>query len=378
VPGARTVLQSFRAVLFLARAPLMTRRPATILALALALGLAVPGAARADTSAEQRAAAQALFDDARRLMAEKKYADACPKLEESQRIDPGLGTLLNLAECQSLTGRTASAWANFLEAAYQAKAAGQSKRENTARARAAALEPKLSKMTIIAVVPAGTKVEIKRDGSVVAASLVGTPVPVDPGEHTVSASAPGKQPWESKVRVNPDGHQVTVSVPQLEDAAAKPPPEVKPPLPPPLPPPPPPQPPPEIAPPSQPPTPPAEVKSGKAPRAAGIVLTILGAGGLGVGVAYAVIAKQKLDDSNQQGCSGNVCSGAGFDLRNTARTDGNVATGALIGGGVVTAAGVGLLIAASVIEKSGPGSAPKVSVGVDPRGGASIGLNWRF
>src|SRR5512138_2397422 len=118
-----------------------------LLAASLAAGLALAAAlpARADTTAEQRAAAQALFDDARRLMADKKYAEACPKLEESQRLDPGIGTLLNLAECQSLTGRTASAWANFLEAAYQAKAAGQAKRENTARSRAAALEPKLSR-----------------------------------------------------------------------------------------------------------------------------------------------------------------------------------------------------------------------------------------
>ncbi len=361
----------------------MTRRRTRTFALALALAVSAlaPRVARADVAAEQRATAQALFDDARKLMAEKKYAEACPKFEESQRIDPGLGTLLNLAECQAQTGKTASAWANFLEAAFQAKAAGQSKRENIARARAAALEPKLSRMTILAVVPPGAKVEIKRDGAVVSSSLVGTAVPIDPGEHTVTATGPGKAPWETKIRVNPDGHQVTVSVPQLADAGPAPPPlpvEVKPPL---LPPPSPAAPPspPVIAPPATPPTPPSEVSTGKGPRAAGIVLTIFGVGGLGTGVAFGVLAKHKYNDSNQQGCKGDVCSGAGFDLRNTAHTYGNVATGALVGGGVVGAAGVGLLIASVVIGKGAPrGSAPAVTAGVDPRGGASVGLAGRF
>jgi hypothetical protein len=364
------------------------RHRLTVTLVAAGLGVAVlaspPGerSAFAQPSPEARAAASALFDDGRRLMSENKFAEACPKLEESQRIDPGLGTLLNLAECQSQVGRTASAWANFLEAAYQAKALGQTKRENTARAHAAALEPKLSRLTILAVVPAGTKVEIKRDGSVVASSLVGTAVPIDPGEHKVSASAPGKQPWETKVTVNPDGHQVTVSVPQLEDAGPTlppPPPEVKLPVAPAPPLAPPPPPPPVIPPPSQPPTPPSEVSTGKGPRAAGVVLTILGAGGLGTGIAFAVLAKQKLDDSNAQGCKGNVCPGMSFDTRSTAATYGNVATGTLIGGGVLAAGGIGLLIGAAVISKGGSsGSAPKVTAGGDPRGGASVGLTGRF
>ena len=296
-------------------------------------------------------AAQALFDDARRLMGEKKFADACPKLEESQKLDPGLGTLLNLAECQALTGRTASAWANFLEAAYQAKAAGQTKRENTARGRAAALEPRLSKLTILAV--PGGKVEIKRDGAVVASSLVGTAVPVDPGEHVVSASAPGKKTWESKVVVKPEGHQVTISVPQLEEASIEPPPEVKPPEVKPTPPPD--VPPPEVKPlvrPEAKPLPLApDVSAGKGPRNAGVVLTVLGFGGLGVAAGFTALTKIKLDDSNAAGgCVGNVCPQSAFNDRTTARTDGNVATGAWIGGGVVAATGLALIVAAGVMR----------------------------
>lgn len=364
--------------------------PRRVLAsLVLVAAAAAPTPALADATADQRAAAQALFDDARRLMGEKKYGDACPKLEESQRLDPGLGTLLNLAECQALTGRTASAWANFLEAAYQAKAAGQTKRENTARARAAALEPRLSRLTILAVTgPAGGhpqtpggKVEIKRDGVVVASSLVGTAVPVDPGEHVVSATAPGKKAWESKVTVKADGHSFTVSVPQLEDAPAEPPPEVKPPPPPEVKPPPP----PEVKPPPQEKAPPPDVSAGKTERNAGVVLTVLGFGGLGVAAGFTVLTKIRLDDSNGPGgCVGNLCPSTAFNARNDARADGTVATGAWIGGGVVAATGLALIVASGVMRENAlKAVAPSAftvlpSATFDPARGATLGLTGRF
>ncbi len=337
--------------------------------------MGAPSPARAEATADQRAEAQALFDDARRLMADKRFADACPKLEESQRLDPGLGTLLNLAECQAQVGKTASAWANFLEAAFQAKAAGQAKRENTARTRAAALEPRLSRLTILAV--PGAKVEIKRDGAVVTSSLFGTAVPVDPGEHVVSASAPGKTPWESKVTVRPEGHQVSVSVPQLEDAAP-PPPEVKPP-PPEVKPPPPPEvkPPPSSTPEDRPP--PLETSAGKSQRTAGTVLTVVGFAGLGVAAAFTVLTKVRLDASNGAGgCVGNVCPPSAYNARNQARSYGDVATGAWSGGGVVTATGLALLVASGVIRDNALKAQLVPVATIEPGHGALLGLGGRF
>jgi hypothetical protein len=352
------------------------------------------GAARADITADQRAAAQALFDDARKLIADKKWVEACPKLEESQRLDPGLGTLLNLAECQSQIGKTASAWANFLEAAYQAKATNQAKREATARAHATALEPKLSRITILAVGAAAAGLEIRRDGVVVAASVVGTAVPVDPGEHTVSASAPGKRAWSTKVVVRADGHMASVSVPQLEDVGPGSPPGPEPPPGTPKPPPgtpranPPPQgpgAPPE--PPSQPPE--ADDAGPRGQRIGGIALVVVGAGGLAIGAAFTALASKKLNDSNAQGCNKttNVCSNpTAFGLRNDARTFGNVATGGWVAGGLVAAGGVALLVT-SVLMKPRPESpasgtsslVPNFSIfSIDGRGGATIGTSGRF
>src|SRR5258708_37106471 len=81
--------------------------------------------ALAQPSSDARAAAAALFEDGRRLMGESKYAEACPKLEESQRVDPGMGTLYQLSVCHEAIGRTASAWVGFREVAQMAGAAGQ-------------------------------------------------------------------------------------------------------------------------------------------------------------------------------------------------------------------------------------------------------------
>jgi hypothetical protein len=350
-------------------------------ALVLGATLLVPSAAGADTSADKRAAAQALFDDARRLIAEKKWSEACPKLEESQNLDPGLGTLLNLAECQSQIGKTASAWANFLEAAYQAKATNQTKRESTARAHAAALEPRLSRLTILAV-GAGAGVEIRRDGIVVALSLVGTAVPVDPGEHTVSAAAPGKRPWSTRVTVKGDAHLVSVSVPQLEDAAPG---EVPPPVPKPPPSPPTPRangvdaPPPSVV--GEPPPTAHEADTSQGPRIGGIALAALGGAGLVAGAALTGVASQKNSASDTQGCdkTTNVCmNAAALNLRNDARTFGNAATGAWVAGGVLAAGGVALIVTSTLMKKQAQPTAAAPTVSIDGHGRPVFGLSGKF
>lgn len=162
------------------------------------------------------ATARALFAEGRKLMGEKKYEDACPKFEESLRLDHGMGTQFNLAFCWEQLGRTASAWATFLDVAAAARAAGQSERETAARDRASALEPKLSRLTVRVPAPVDS-LEVTRDDVAVGRAAWGSAVPVDPGTHTLRASAPGKQPWQQQVSVA-GGSRVSVDVPKLEDA----------------------------------------------------------------------------------------------------------------------------------------------------------------
>src|SRR5260221_10377355 len=109
-------------------------------ALGAAFVLANLAPTRAFAQQRDPAAAQALFDQARALTRQGRYAEACPKLLESNRLDPGIGTQFHLAECYEQNGQVATAWATFLDVASQARAASQFDREKAATKRATQLE----------------------------------------------------------------------------------------------------------------------------------------------------------------------------------------------------------------------------------------------
>jgi hypothetical protein len=168
---------------------------------------------------EQVVAAQALFDQAKALMNAGNFADACPKLEESQRLDPSSGTLINLAECYERTGKLASAWATFLDAEVAARSSGNAARQEVAHARAFALEPRLPRIAIQVAKPDIPGLEIRRGHAVVGAPQWGVPIPLDPGEHVISASAPGHVPWSTRIVAREAAPAVTIAVPALEPHA---------------------------------------------------------------------------------------------------------------------------------------------------------------
>lgn len=166
------------------------------------------------------AAAEALFREARALMDKGKHADACPKLEEAMRLDPTGMTAFVLGECLERTGKTASAWARFAEAQEFARKKGAAAKAKEIEQRMTALEPKLARLTV-QVTKAVPGLEVRRDELAVGSGSLGSAVPVDPGEHEITAQAPGRKPWKKRVAVSA-GAKVTVEVPELEADAAKP------------------------------------------------------------------------------------------------------------------------------------------------------------
>ncbi len=195
------------------------RSPAVALALVFALqtGLLVRTARAADASAENGALASALFEEGRKLMEQGRVPEACQKFEESERLDPGGGTLLNLAACHEREGRTASAWTEFGEALAQARRDGREDRARVALQRIAALEPKLPRVTI--TVPAASDqadLEVTLDGTPVRRPAWGLGVPVDAGDHTVEAKAPGAAAWRTTLTVHASGESQNVAIPALE------------------------------------------------------------------------------------------------------------------------------------------------------------------
>jgi len=181
--------------------PLASRRARRLMfagLLACAFG-ASRGAAAAGSDAD-RLLAQSLFDQAKQLMDAGRYGEACPKLAESQRLDPAGGTLLNLALCHEEEGRLATAWADFKEALGAARRAGRPDREQAARAHIAALEPRLARLTLEVRHPDPGLV-VKIDGALVGGAAWNTATPVDPGWHEVIAAAPEKKPCSQRVEI---------------------------------------------------------------------------------------------------------------------------------------------------------------------------------
>lgn len=334
------------------------RRRAAALALGALLALAAacaPGSAQAQTGeGEKKAAAQALFDEGRQLAGAGNYAEACPKLVESLRLDPTIGTRFYLAECFERAGKLASAWTYYLEAADAAKAAGQKDREKFASERAEALRPRLPRLAL--KVPDAARavagLSVTRDGLPVGEAQWGTPIPVDLGAHTVAASAPGKQAWTARIDVGQEGQLVEVAVPPLEDVAPPPPPVVIArvvPLPPPPPPPPPPS----------------------RQRLAGFVVGGVGVAGIGVGAALGALALSKQSDSNQGHCrpTSDRCDPTGLALRQDGLLAATGSTVGFIAGGLALTTGIVLLSTAPTA------AAPAPSVALGPRGAS---LSWRW
>jgi len=292
-------------------------RPLGWIAAALVFG-ALTSATPHARAASDAATAEALFTEARGRMAHGDYAAACPELEESQRLDPGMGTLFNLGDCYEHLGRTASAWAAFLDVASQAKSQNQPAREADARARAAALAPKLAHLSLVvpAEVAKTVGLVVKRDDIDVGKPQWGLVLPIDPGDHVVTATAPGKRPWTTPVSVAP-GAKVSLELPVLVAATSAAAPE-------------------KSAP---------ERTSFGAQRAAGVAALGVGVAALAVGSIEGLMSMSKKSDGDKN-CSGAICNAQGVSDRDDARAAGNVSTVAFIVGGAMIAAGVLLYVLA--------------------------------
>ncbi|HEX7451166.1 MAG TPA: hypothetical protein VF294_02735, partial [Polyangiaceae bacterium] len=196
-----------------------------------ALLVLAPLRARAQSDTES-ALAEALYRQARELMAEGKYSEACPKLAESYRLDPGTGTLLNLATCRELEGKLATAWLLYSDALLAAQRDRRDDREQFAQQHLTELEPKLSRLTLVVAPEADDPgLDLTLDGARVAAAARGVPTYVDPGTHTVQAKAPGKRAWSQTIEIAATAEQRVVSIPKLEQALPEGPPATpKPPI----------------------------------------------------------------------------------------------------------------------------------------------------
>lgn len=288
---------------------------------AATLGL-FSGSAQGDTAADAPMA-EALFQKGTALLRSEKYAEACPLLEESQKLDPGAGTALALALCMRHVGRTATAWTFYHTAAALSEKAQRVDWAKSARKQIEDLAPELAYLSV-SLDPEAAKIPgitVLRDETSLSAAL-GTEAPIDPGIHRITATAEGYLPFSTEVQIHPKDH-TRVSIPPLvPKPIEKPIPQVAP----------------AAAKPVQPPRPSEENPS---MRTAGVVIASAGAIGLAAGAVLAGAAKWSNDQAQSLCPLAPACNDpAGLAKNADALWQADVATGLIGGGAAVSLAGI--------------------------------------
>jgi hypothetical protein len=304
------------------------RRFSCALAAVLSVLLLTEGPARAQ--AEDQAAARALFSEGRRLAESGRYAEACATFEGARKLYTSAGILLNLADCYERTGRTASAWATFGEAASVSARTNRAEEAAEGKRRQAKLESQLMRVTL-RVARDISGLVIRRDGTEVPRPAWGVPVPIDGGSHEFRADASGYVAWVQTVTVSDPGKTLTVDVPALLEAPA-----------------------PDRAPPPNPapalgkPNPLASptdssdstASPGTTQRIIGISIGGAGVVSMGVAGVLAIVAKSQFNNAEKESGTARVSDSAG------AGSMADAASVALIAGAVAAGAGVVLWLTA--------------------------------
>lgn len=325
-----------------------------------------PSVARADAPPARGAHADALFREGRTLLDAKRYDEACPKLAESQKAEPGAGTLLALALCHEGQGKTATAWSELNEAAALGKRVGRNELASAAHKRAAAMEPLLSH--VVVRVPHGEDAayDVKCDGEPIHGKQIGAPIPVDPGEHRVEVSAKGKIARTYVVRLTGAG-AVEIVVDKLEDT-----PRVVAPV---------------VATPKRasvdfvtsPPEPGAESKGG-AQRAVGLVLVGLGVAGLGTGAYFGGRALSQSAEG-RRACTTAPCPPETNDANERAKASFSMTVMTVAAGTGAIALGTIIYLMAPSASKRGAAPSKRMTARITPELGptqATLGLTGAF
>jgi hypothetical protein len=227
----------------------------------------------------------------------------CSKQEEDAK-GGDVEAKRRLGECYERAGRAAAAWSVY-------KPIGD--------ARADALEPKLGKL-VVTVEDTGP-VDVQRDGAPVAKETVGAPAAVDPGEHVVVVTAPGKKKFERRVAVAA-GETQTVTVPKLEDETKAPPP------------------------------PGEEANPGGTQRTVGVIVAIAGLVAVGTATGLALAAQSRFDDASSH-CYRGACDADGIDARKSGLNLSNASTILFVGGGAAILSGAALWLLAPRAKTTG-------------------------
>lgn len=198
-----------------------SRVPRSIARLGVLSALAASPVMLASTPARaQPSQADVLFQEGLREMREGRYADGCPHIAESHRLDPVPGALFTLAECEAAWGKTATAlthYQSFIDTLTTLPPGRRDRfgeRRSLALEKMAALATVVPELTVDVAADAPADLVVKRNGVVVARSTYGVETQVDPGDYVVTAERGGRVAWERGVHLG-ERDRARVEIPAL-------------------------------------------------------------------------------------------------------------------------------------------------------------------
>jgi tetratricopeptide (TPR) repeat protein len=273
--------------------------------------------------------ADALFKHGKKLMDEKKYADACQAFEQSMKLDPQIGTELNVGRCFEEWGKLGRALRAYQTAEKMAKAASDDRTPKIDEL-ITQLDAQVPRLTIH--VPDGADTSsVTVDGEHV--ESFSDPIVLDPGPHTIEyATARGKKKSKVVPLERGGSSEITLELPakQADHTTATT---------------------------TTPPPPPTHVDEtpdpGRGYRLGAYALGGVGVAAIGVSTYLTIAAKSKYNDALKDHCGGmtNGCDDIGLKDTHDARHQANIGTIVFIGGAAAIAGGIVLYLVQPKAEK---------------------------
>lgn len=191
--------------MYLSRRYVLGRRFGQVALLAGLALLAVPSAARAqdpapESSADALKRAREQFGQALALQTAGDWAGALTLLKDVAAVKSTPQVRFNMALCEEKLGRLVAALGDYELAAADARAEKADQVAEEVEGRLEALRQRIPKITIKRGSGAEAA-EVAIDGVSVGDQVIGTPMPTDPGPHTIEAKAPGFKPFRKSLRL---------------------------------------------------------------------------------------------------------------------------------------------------------------------------------
>jgi hypothetical protein len=171
--------------------------------------IAAPELALAAADDDELSQARARFQQGTELEQAGNWAAALQAFREVGQVRMTPQVRYHIALCEEKLGRLVAAFGGYELALSDADAVGPGFREEVERS-IERLRARIPRLTIERG-PGAEAATIELGGVSLGASSIGVPVPIDPGPHALSATAPGHEPFETTVEIA-EGEEETVVV----------------------------------------------------------------------------------------------------------------------------------------------------------------------